>query len=107
MNVRKRRDKQPRTTGNPKNLTNRRNYRSLRAAEMASLVFQSSKAFSNKRSEVGGGRGRIEGRRWIRQNLLTFRWYLDSSVGFGAFEVSRLAHHAILDLIPPAMVFVV
>jgi len=55
VNVRERGDKQPRTTGNPKNLTNRRDYRSLRAAEMASLVFQSSKAFGNK-SEVGGRR---------------------------------------------------
>jgi len=48
---------------------------------------------------------RIEDRRCIRQNLLTFRWCLVSSVGFGAFEVARLAHHAILDLIPPAIAF--
>jgi len=49
----------------------------------------------------------MEDRRWIRQNLLTFRWCLVSSVGVGAFEVARLAHHAILDLIPPAIVFFV
>ena len=40
-------------------------------------------------------------------NLLTFRWCLVSSVGTGAFEVARLAHHSILDLIPPTMVFFV
>ena len=45
----------------------------------------------------------MKDRRWIRLNLLTFRWCLVSSVGIGAFEVARLAHHSILDLIPPAM----
>ena len=55
----------------------------------------------------GKARDRIEDRRWIRQNLLTFRWYLDSSVGFGACEVVRLAHHAILDLIAGGMAFFV
>jgi len=49
----------------------------------------------------------MEDRRWIRLNLLTFRWCLVSSVGTGAFEVARLAHHSILDLIPPTIAFFV
>lgn len=51
-------------------------------------------------------RNTTEDLRWIRQILLTFRWYLVSSVGFGAFEGARPADHSILDLIPPAIVFV-
>lgn len=49
----------------------------------------------------------VRDRRWVRRNLLTFRWYLVSSVGFEAFEGERPAHHSIRDLIPPLMVSVV
>lgn len=65
---------------------------------MASSVSEGSKALKSKRD-------RMEDHRWIKKNLLTFRWCLVSSVGFGAFEVARVAHHSILDLIPPAMKF--
>jgi hypothetical protein len=47
----------------------------------------------------------MEDRRRISRNLLTFRWYLVSSVGVGAFEVARVVDHSILDLIPPVIVF--